>query len=368
MGCAKSKEVPEVPTTNTPGRAAAAKPRNGRHAVSRVSTDALRTKQLARYLMRQRMRRGLSSDTSLTCACEPCEQAAVPAGVVAGGWTGSGMWRMDGSVAMAAAEAAWAQKLTEKKAAAAAAAAATAATDVAAAQTAAAAEVATTAASTEVVIGMVSRALVALQAVEQATAVVVELEVAAAAEKAEFELALTAEMAAAVAAAVVRAAVEAAEGEEMAPMEPGAAEVAAAEEKAAVEEKAAAEVAAVVEEAGLATAKAMAAVEEMAPNFRLKRPPPLEVRVEEVAEEAVLIKPNLVDAVRSWVYGFFSRPCDTQHPRTAPRQTRPPLPPNPPHTYQRPPLPLSLASSIRHPGTHATPSHPTPSPLTRPSP
>ena len=103
--------------------------------------------------MRQRMRRGLSSDTSLTCACEPCEQAAVPAGVVAGGWTGSGTWRMDGSVAMAAAEAAWAQKLAEKKAAAAAAAAATAATDVAVAQTASAgaAEVATTAASTEVI-------------------------------------------------------------------------------------------------------------------------------------------------------------------------------------------------------------------------
>ena len=267
---------------------------------------------------------------------------------------------MDGSVAMAAAEAAWAQKLTEKKTAAAAAAAATAATDVAAAQTAAAAEVATTAASTEVVIGMVSRALVALQAVEQPTAVVVELEVAAAAEKAEFELALTAEMAAAVAAAVVRAAVEAAEGEEMAPMEPGAAEVAAAEEKAAVE------VAAVVEEAGLATAKAMAAVEEMASNFRLKRPPPLEVRVEEVAEEAVLIKPNLVDAVRSWVYGFFSRPCDTQHPRTAPRQTRSPLPPHPTHIPGRP-FP-SLASSIRLPGTRHSLSHPTPSPLTRPSP
>ena len=143
-------------------------------------------------------------------------------------------------------------------------------------------------------------------------------------------------------------------------MEPGAAEVAAAEEKAAVE------VAAVVEEAGLATAKAMAAVEEMASNFRLKRPPPLEVRVEEVAEEAVLIKPNLVDAVRSWVYGFFSSPCDTQQPRTAPRQTRPPLPPHPTHIYQAAPSPLS--PPLYASPAHATPSHPTPSPLTRPSP
>ena len=66
MGCAKSKEVPEVPgpTTNTPGRAAAAKPTNGRHAVSRVSSRAPNQAALARYLMRQRMREGLSRHPS----------------------------------------------------------------------------------------------------------------------------------------------------------------------------------------------------------------------------------------------------------------------------------------------------------------
>ena len=48
------------------------------------------------------------------------------------------------------------------------------------------------------------------------------------------------------------------------------------EEEAAVAAAAAATAAAVVE-AGLAAAKEMAAGEEVAPNFRLKRPPPLEV-------------------------------------------------------------------------------------------